>query len=281
MTVLGGATAMFTRRQAPLDDGPRGDGARSSPYYTYDAATTDESAGPSPGGSTCGGRQAQALFAGVDEAGIVTYFQPDFADLREWRVLPGGRSRGGAAELPGPAPGVRDAAFDGIVNAVVQRGRELRIVAARVMGDPDDAADVVHQALAEALARRDRLRPGASPFAFVWAFVVNVARTERRRRAVRAHVALDDALEEAPEHEPPITAQSAADEVVQSELVCAVRKAVDSLPARQRAAVDLVYLRGLTVAEAAAILSVRADALRQALARGRASLESLLRDLAR
>jgi RNA polymerase sigma-70 factor (ECF subfamily) len=97
--------------------------------------------------------------------------------------------------------------------------------------------------------------------------VVNACLDRARRRQVRPAVPLETAQRE------PVAATESADTLT-TRLV--IRDALTRLPADQRAALVLVDLEGLPVAEVAAILGVAEGTVKSRCARGRARLAVLL-----
>jgi RNA polymerase sigma-70 factor, ECF subfamily len=144
--------------------------------------------------------------------------------------------------------------------------RELWGLAVRTLGDRDDAADAVQEALVAAYRRAGTFRGEASVRTWLRRIVVNACidriRYERARRTVPW-----------PEREPSTRRPDPAVEVVTR---MAVDRALALLPIAQRVAVVLVDVQGYPVAEAAAILQVPTGTVKSRCARGRARLAVLL-----
>ncbi len=146
---------------------------------------------------------------------------------------------------------------------------DLNRLCRRLVG-PALADDCVQDALMLALVRLATLR---EPETFGWWLRGIAIRVCRRARArVAPHVPL-------PPHEEPdarplgSAAELALDErLVTGELVRGVRAAVAGLPAGQRGAVELFYLRGLSYEAAANSLGVSVGALKTRLHKARAAL---------
>ena len=129
-------------------------------------------------------------------------------------------------------------------------------LARRIVGDDAAAEDVAAEALARAYARWSHV--AALPYRDAWVLRVaaNLAIDEtRRRRPVRAP---------APAADP--------DDVVT--LRVALRAALRSLPRRQRQAVALRYLGGLSDTEVAGALGISTGSVKTHLHRGRAALRA-------
>ncbi|MGH8969890.1 MAG: RNA polymerase sigma factor SigM [Actinomycetes bacterium] len=154
---------------------------------------------------------------------------------------------------------------------LVRRHRDrLWAVALRTLGDPEEAADAVQDALVSVL------RAGRSGAAFrgdsavtTWLhrIVVNACLDRVRRRTSRP----TDPL---PPSDLPATGP---DPVASREVSLDVTAALDRIPVEQRAALVLVDMYGWPVDEAARILDVPAGTVKSRCARGRARLLPLLR----
>ena len=147
--------------------------------------------------------------------------------------------------------------------------RILRL-AQRLLQDPAEAEDVTQ----EALLRLWRIAPdwqpgGAMPSTWLHRVAVNLA-TDRLRR--RRGVALDTI------EEPDDPAPSAVDGLMTGDRLRALDQALAMLPDRQRAAVVLRHLEGLTNPEIAVQLGIGVEAVESLTARGKRRLAQLLAD---
>ncbi len=138
--------------------------------------------------------------------------------------------------------------------------RSVRTVARRLLGE-DEAEDVAQEAFLQAYLGLDRLRDPARFGSWLCAIAVNLAKM--RLRARRLVVPLGEY--------PATDAGSDSTEV--TELVAA---AVDVLPAREREAVLLYYVEGLSSPEVAALVGERPGTVRVRLHRARGRLRSRL-----
>jgi RNA polymerase sigma factor (sigma-70 family) len=138
-------------------------------------------------------------------------------------------------------------------------------LARQLVDDLETAEDVVQDVFA---ALPDKPLPD-DPLRYLRAGVVNRSRSVlRRRRTVRAYA-----------HRPvdPARAADPADaELLRSEEARAVLAAIAALPRRQREVVVLRFYADLSVAEAAAVLGIRAGAVTTSLRRALASLPALI-----
>jgi len=147
---------------------------------------------------------------------------------------------------------------------LVRRHRDrLWAVALRTIGDREDAADALQEALISAYRSAHRFRGDSAVTTWLHRIVVNACLDRVRRRNVRPTVPL---LETEPMPVAPVDSDTALD----------VRAALAKLPIEQRAALVLVDVQGYSVAEAAAILDVAEGTVKSRCARGRARLASLL-----
>jgi RNA polymerase sigma-70 factor, ECF subfamily len=154
---------------------------------------------------------------------------------------------------------------------LVRRHRDrLWAVALRTLGDPEEAADAVQDALLSAYRAAGTFRGDAAVTTWLHRIVVNACLDRVRRRQVRRTVPL-------PEDESGWVLGRAADPDADTALDVAA--ALATLPVEQRAALVLVDLQGYGVDEAAAILEVPAGTVKSRCARGRARLVPLLAHL--
>src|SRR5262249_39390534 len=150
---------------------------------------------------------------------------------------------------------------------LVRRHRDrLWAVALRTLGDREEAADAVQEALLSAFRSADRFRGDAAVGTWLHRIVVNACLDRVRRRQARPTVPLpamglaEPAHTPIAEHDPPLV----------------VRAALARLPAEQRAAIVLVDVHGYPVAEVAVMLGVAEGTVKSRCARGRARLAVLL-----
>jgi len=160
---------------------------------------------------------------------------------------------------------------------VVHRHRDrLWAVALRTLGDREEAADAVQDALVSAFRAGG---PGGSGTAaafrgesavttWLHRIVVNACLDLARRRAARPSVPLRE--EEAFQPADP------RDRIAERELGIAVEQALGELPLDQRAAIVLVDVQGFPVADAADVLGVPVGTIKSRCARGRARLAGSL-----
>lgn len=141
-------------------------------------------------------------------------------------------------------------------------------LARRLLQDPSEAEDVTQEALLRLWKIAPDWQPGgAMPSTWLHRVTVNLA-TDRLRR--RRGVGLDTI------EEPDDPAPSAVDGMIEGDRRRALDEALALLPDRQRAAVVLRHLEGLTNPEIAAHLGIGVEAVESLTARGKRRLAQLL-----
>jgi RNA polymerase sigma-70 factor (ECF subfamily) len=151
---------------------------------------------------------------------------------------------------------------------LIRRHRDrLWAVALRTLGDREEAADALQEACLSAYRAANSFRGESAVTTWLHRIVVNACLDRLRRRRVRPAVPLETSPVE------PVASVESADTLT-TRLV--VRDALARLPADQRAALVLVDLEGMSVAEAAGILDVAEGTVKSRCARGRARLAVLL-----
>lgn len=153
--------------------------------------------------------------------------------------------------------GVGDADFREYVNS---RGRALLRSAYLLTGNLADAEDLVQSALAKTYQAWDRIEDRAAIDGYVRRAIVNTHISWWRRRKV----------DEYPTDE--IPDQPVADASGDSELRDVLKRAVDRLPQRMRAAVVLRYFEDMTEAEVADVLGVSQGTVKSTVSRAVAKL---------
>jgi RNA polymerase sigma-70 factor (sigma-E family) len=154
-------------------------------------------------------------------------------------------------------PGFDDPGFRDYVTA---RSRSLLRTAYLLTGNRADAEDLVQAALAKTYLAWNRIEDRSALDGYVRRAMVNTHISWWRRRR----------LEEYPTDE--IPEQAVADPTGTSDLADTLRRAVDRLPQRMRAAVVLRYFEDMTEAEVAAALGVSLGTVKSTVSRAVAKL---------
>lgn len=144
----------------------------------------------------------------------------------------------------------------------------LWAVALRTMGDPDEAADALQDAMISAFRRAGGFRGDSAVTTWLHRVVVNACLDRLRRRAARpVSGGLDEQTLDLLAREPQVP-----DHGTDADTALEVTAALRTLPAEQRAALVLVDMLGYPVADAAAVLGVSTGTIKSRCARGRARL---------
>lgn len=146
----------------------------------------------------------------------------------------------------------------------------LWYVALRTSAGPEDAADALQEALLAAHRNAGNFRGDSAVRTWLHSIVVNACLDRIRRNKVRPTSSLDEM--EGPASDPVDHSDPYAD----FEMSHVVEKALQTLPADQRAALVAVDIEGFSVAETAAMLGVPEGTIKSRCARARARLAERL-----
>ncbi|MGH8837672.1 MAG: RNA polymerase sigma factor SigM [Jiangellaceae bacterium] len=151
---------------------------------------------------------------------------------------------------------------------IVRRHRDrLWAVAIRTLGNPEDAADALQDALVNAFRRAGSFRAESAVTTWLHRIVVNACIDRVRRTAARPAVVLADDFDVAsPAHDPG----------TQTALRLDVEAALATLPDEQRVPLVLVDMEGYAVSEVADMLGCPVGTVKSRCARARARLLPLL-----
>lgn len=160
---------------------------------------------------------------------------------------------------------------------VAARALTLRLVpralgyAGRLLGDAAEAEDVAQ----EAMLRLWRAAPGwrsgeAQVTTWLYRVVTNLCTDRLRSRKRRPVTALETAPEMA-DGDPGAMAG-----MIEADRMAALQAALDALPDRQRQAVVLRHIEGLTNPEIAAVMDIGVEAVESLTARGKRALSAIL-----
>ena len=133
---------------------------------------------------------------------------------------------------------------------VAEYGERLHETALRLCGNATDAEDYTFRTLERAVGRIHLFAARSSLFTWLYEIMVNLIRTDARRKAANALVfqeKLPDAVDERPCAGEALSALDEAD---------IVRKAIGELPPSYRALLVFRYYEDLTVPEIAKIMSL-------------------------
>ncbi len=150
-----------------------------------------------------------------------------------------------------------DAAFR---DYVLARGTALLRMAIMLTGNKADAEDLVQAALAKTFLAWDKINDHAALDAYVRRAMINTHISWWRRRRVQEYP-----TDELPD-------QVVADHARESDMAEVVRRALDRLPRRMRAAVMLRYFDDMTEPEIAAALGISLGTVKSTVSRAVARL---------
>jgi RNA polymerase sigma factor (sigma-70 family) len=144
--------------------------------------------------------------------------------------------------------------------------------AARMLGgDRAEAEDVAQEAMLRLWRIAPEWRQGeAKVSTWLYRVVTNLCTDRLRGRKRRRAVGLDDAPDVADD------ARSVEATLVENDRVAALNAALETLPDRQRQAVILRHIEGLTNPEIAAVMEIGVEAVESLTARGKRSLAAAM-----
>ena len=145
-------------------------------------------------------------------------------------------------------------------------------VALRTLGDPEEAADALQDAMLSAYRAAGSFRGDSAVTTWLHRVVVNACLDRIRRRNSRPTVPL-------PEVETETRLPGPTDDIANTDLRLALASALATLPEEQRVALVLVDVEGYSVEETARVLGVASGTVKSRCARARAKLLPLLRHL--
>ena len=154
---------------------------------------------------------------------------------------------------------------------VAELGPRLFGYAARILGDSAEAEDVVQDAMIRLWKIAPDWRQGEAKVS-TWAYRVtaNLCTDRLRRRKTRGKVDLDSVAEPAADQ------ASIVEQMTEKDRADALQTALDTLPDRQREAVVLRNLEGLSNPEIAQIMDISVEAVESLTARGKRALKAAL-----
>lgn len=143
--------------------------------------------------------------------------------------------------------------------------------AARLLADRAEAEDVTQEAMLRLWKIAPDWRSGeAQVSTWLYRVVTNLVTDRQRARQRRAATPLDDAPEVADE------GRGAVAGMIEADRMAALDAALAQLPDRQRQAVVLRHLEGLSNPEIAVIMDIGTEAVESLTARGKRSLAAIL-----
>jgi RNA polymerase sigma-70 factor (ECF subfamily) len=137
----------------------------------------------------------------------------------------------------------------------------------RLLGNTTDAEDITQEAFLRILDGADRYRATALFRTYLFKVIYNLCRDLARKKRPRSSDMLDDLMDKRP---------SPSESAAADEQIAAIRAALVALPLNQRMAIILRYYQGVGYEELAAVLGSSTKGAERLLARGRATLRTIL-----
>lgn len=151
--------------------------------------------------------------------------------------------------------------------------RRLWFAMTRMVGDSDEAADVVQEAFVKAWEKLDDYDPRYRFYTWLYTIARNRALNVLRRRKIRGFLSLSR-----PEQAPTVeAAEDTSAGVERGELAAALEACREILPADQREAFDLRHADGMAYAEIAVATGVPEGTVMSRLYRAREKMRECLR----
>ena len=167
--------------------------------------------------------------------------------------------------------------FDGLVDAYEKPIYNLIL---RLLGDPDEAADLTQETFVAAYKSWDRFRGESSAYTWLYRIAVNTCKNkfkERDRRRDYEGPSLDeDTTERGDPSRYPAYGDNPEALVQRKELKVLIEQAIRQLPPDYRIVAVLRDLQGLSYSEIAAAADLSIDVVRTRLARARSMLRKRL-----
>lgn len=161
-------------------------------------------------------------------------------------------------------------AFDVLVNRHMKRAYS---VAYRLLGQREDAEDLVQDAFMVALEKIDTFQAGRSFSPWFYRILVNRGLNSRKSRSLRRMEALPAEISDA--------RRSPLRDAEQSELREKLSRVLEILPPRQKSIVELFELEGFSSLEIAKVLGLSDGTVRWHLHQARAKLREALEPFVR
>lgn len=151
----------------------------------------------------------------------------------------------------------------------------LMAVAWRMVGERTLAEDMVQEVLIKSMAQAHKWQTGKALFStWMHRVLVNLCYDYLRKAGTKREISGLEKMPEIIDGAPAADEQMAADE-----LSVTLRKALETIPPRQRQAIILCHYEERSNVQAAEILSLSVEAVESLLARGRRSLRGALEAL--
>lgn len=163
-------------------------------------------------------------------------------------------------------------------NGLVQRyQRQVYNLAYRMLGNAEDAGDLVQDTFLRAYGALSSFRQDASFLTWLYKIASNLCIDQLRSRKAKSTLSLDVELEEGREPAADIRSSGPEEAAVRSSVQDVVQRAVLNLPDKYRAVVVMRHLQDMSVDEIARILDLPTGTVKTHLFRARDMLRGRLR----
>jgi RNA polymerase sigma-70 factor (ECF subfamily) len=157
--------------------------------------------------------------------------------------------------------------FDAFDEIVLRYQQHAWRTAYRFLGDAMEAEDVAQEAFLKVLDAAPRYRPKASFPTYLFRILTHICIDRSRKKRPASLPDIPDVVDLSPD---PAQGLMAKERQVQ------IRKALDTLPANQKAAIILKHYEGLSYAAIAQVLGTTAKAVEGLISRARVTLQPQL-----
>ncbi len=150
----------------------------------------------------------------------------------------------------------------------------------RFLGGYDDSVDVVQETFIRVFRKRALYRPIAKFSTWIYTIAGNLAKTELRRRGLRALISLGQSRGGSEQYvdvpDERYSPEKAAESALKEEII---QKALLAIPPRYRELVVLRDIQELSYDEISRITGLALGTVKSRINRGRAQLQTLLKDI--
>ena len=153
-------------------------------------------------------------------------------------------------------------------NDILPLKNELYRLALRITLNPAEAEDVVQETMIKVWNRREHWDELESVEAFCLTICRNLA-IDRQRKMENQHLSLEDEGNEAPDNS---YSSNPEEQAVQQDRIALIRRLINSLPEKQRSAMQLREFEGKSYKEIAAIMAISEEQVKINIFRARQAI---------
>jgi RNA polymerase sigma-70 factor, ECF subfamily len=165
---------------------------------------------------------------------------------------------------------------DAFAGLVTKHQERLLRLCERLLGDAEEARDATQEVFLKAFRKAGDFRPQGQVYTWLYRIAVNHCLNRLRRRRLVRFLRWDDPTEEAdaPAFDPPDPAADPAAALETRRRWRATRRAIEKLPAGQRAVLVLARFEGLSYRQIAEVLGITEGAVESRLFRAMRRVEA-------